>query len=149
MAAAPPVEPFDPATTRRLPAHRRARIIALCALLAVIAVVTGLIASSARRDPAPATATVISDSAIVATALPNAPTPTPLANKPTPTPPLAPTATALPTMAIPPTGPPPVAAPPAAQPVPAQVAPGTPHGNGDENGDGSGKGKGKEGKGKD
>jgi hypothetical protein len=133
MASAPPTEQHDPATTTRLPMHRRARIVALCALLAVIAIVAGLIAGSGRHDPTPATATVIADStdsAIVATAPPNVPTPTPLANTPT--------STILPPTAIPPTNPPPVAAP-AFQSAPAPAAPNGPH----DDGKGKGKGKGK------
>ena len=143
MASAPPTEPYDPAITTRLPAHRRARIVALCALLAVIAVVAGLIAGSGRHDPAPATATVISDSAVVATAPLGAPTPTPLANTLTSPPAPAPTVTTAPPTAISPTNPPPVVAAPAAQPAPVQAAPIAPHNNGNvRKGNGRGKGKG-------
>jgi hypothetical protein len=144
MASAPPVDQHDPAMTTRLPAHRRARMIALCALLAVIAVMTGLILGSGHHGPSHAAADALAastDSAVVATAPPGAPTPTPLANKPTPTAAPIPTPTTAPPTAIPPTDPPPVVAP-AFQSASAPVAPNAPHDNG--NGKGKGKAKGKD-----
>lgn len=136
MASAPPVEHHRPTAIARVPGLRRARIAAVCAALALIAVVVGLVAGATRHGPADA-ADAITNSAVVATARPDAPTPTPLANRPTATALPAPTATVPPAVptAQPANPPPPVAAPPV-QPVqraPVSAPPNHP-----------GKGKGKE-----
>ena len=149
MASAPPAETLEPITTERPPEHRPARIVVLCGLLALIAILVGLLIGSRRHDPPLVAPTAIAGSAVVATSPPGAPTPTPLANIPTATPAPAPTTTVTPPTVTAPTNPPPVVAAPAVQPVPAvraapvQSAPIVPHDDGKNNGNGKDKGKGK------
>jgi hypothetical protein len=132
MASASPLgQPHAGTTARIAPDHRRARLLALCALLALVAVLIGIILGASRNGGADAD---ISGQSVIATPLPNMPTPTPLANKPTPT--VAPT---IPTV-IPPTSIPPAVAAPLAQPAPANVAPNGPHDDGKSKGKGKGKG---------
>lgn len=143
MASAPTIDKTDAIAPPPLPDHRQARLITLCAFLALLAVVAGIVAATHRQS----TAMIGSDAAatsqaVVATAPPGVPSPTPLATRPPSPTPIPPTA--------PPTESPPTAAPPTPVPptVPALAAPLRPApavnsnpNNARENGKGNGKGK--------
>jgi hypothetical protein len=146
MAASPIIDEVErPATTQ--PPNRRTRLIALYGVLALIALVAGVVFGVTRGRSHTAALAAPTEQSVVATLPPGISTPTPLARAPTPTPALAP-----PTVA-PPTAEPPVAAPPR-QVAPIVVAPapqsapavnkGPEHDNGKGNGNGKDKGNGKD-----
>ncbi|MDQ6603530.1 MAG: hypothetical protein M3Z19_12475 [Chloroflexota bacterium] len=151
MTSVPTLDERDTTATAALPSKSRAkRLVMAYALLALLAVVIGVLFGVRRHDVAPiGDGAAPTEQSVLATAPPGLPTPTPLATKappPTTVPPTALPPTAAPPTTVPPTTTPPIPVPPSA-PVVAPSARSAPvvnqNGNGNGNGNGKGKDKGK------